>query len=163
MIIVDELANLRSLRKVDSGGEHFQYGAAAALGARTGGADFHAFIDTAQARRHERLNAGHFDDANATQAVGRAVVVIANGRNMTAEFFCGLEDCRLCRHVDSIAIDCECDISHKDLPFPYSQWEYWSVGFGNITPSLQYSNSYVGFSNSSGHSFIALNTAVGAV
>ncbi len=111
-IIVDELVDLRRLRKIHGGSEHLQDGAAAALGARARRRNFHAFAHPAQARRHERLYPVDFDHADAAEPVRRAVVVIANGRNMPAELFCGLEDRRPRRHGDGIAIDGECYISH---------------------------------------------------
>src|SRR5215204_5629041 len=46
---------------------------------------------------------------------------------------------------------------------PVDAWSGGGIELGNITGISDHSKSYVGFPNISGHNFIALNIAVGAV
>ena len=172
-IVVDELLNLRRLRQIYRRVEHFEDRPAAALGARAQCGDFHPFAHPAQAGRQQRLDAVDFDHADAAEPVGRAVVVIADGRYLPAELLRGFENRRPRGHGDGGTVDGECYIRHmKSLwlraqSFAPRRHEDHEVRKNNSPkpscPSCLRGESYFLASNISGHNFIALSTAVGAV
>src|SRR5690606_3293179 len=112
------------------------------------------------------------DHADAAQAIGGAVVVVANGRDLPARPFCGFENRCSRRHGDGSAVDGESDIGHRSI--------LWLTGTEIKRPELFYHDtkdpmhgvhespcknvaSYLVALNISGHNFIALNIAIGAV